>query len=212
MIDAVFDCLQSLRIRGQGMSADLSILGHFTRLFDFQGRENRARFWPYAALAFIIIMIAGMAIFVPMMVRSMHAMQEFAAQHPEQATVTSGPGQYSISIDGNHPEFMPAGPMALYLGVTFGLAILLYAAAVVRRLHDRGKSGLWGLMPLPFILYSSIQMPRVFASTGTAAQPDMTLFFSIFLSNLLYIIALIWLIVLLAGQSVTNLDPSSTDL
>ena len=157
-------------------------------------------------------MIAGMVIFLPMMVRSMHAMQEFAAQHPEQATVTSGPGQYSISIEGNHPEFMPAVSMALYLGVTFGLAIMLYAAAIVRRLHDRGKSGLWGLMPLPFILYSSIQMPRVFASAGTAVQPDMTLFFSIFLSNLFYIIALIWLIVLLAGQSAPEPDHSRTDL
>jgi len=131
----------------------------------------------------------------------MHAMQQFAAQHPDQAEITSGPGQYSISVQGKHPEFVPAGSIALYLVVTFGLAILLYAAAVVRRLHDRGKSGLWGLIPLPFTIYSSAQMPRMFAFVGAGTQPDMTLFFSIFLSNLFYIIALIWLIVLLAGQS-----------
>ena len=62
----------------------------------------------------------------------------------------------------------------------------------------RSKSA---LMPLPFIIYSSVQMPRMFASVGTGTQPDMTLFFSIFLSNLIYIVTLIWVIVLLAGPS-----------
>jgi uncharacterized membrane protein YhaH (DUF805 family) len=192
------------------MSASVSLLDHFKKLFDFNGREDRGSFWPYAAVAFIITMIVGMIIFVPMMSRSLHSMQQFAAQHPDQATVTSDPGQYSISIQGNHPEFMPSQSMSLFLAVTFGLAILLYAAAVVRRLHDRGKSGVWGLMPLPFIIYSSVQMPRMFASGGTAAQPDMTVFFSIFLSNLFYIITLIWLIVLLAGPSEPAPDRYST--
>ncbi|WP_404714261.1 DUF805 domain-containing protein [Sphingomonas sp. MMS24-J13] len=128
-------------------------------------------------------------------------MQQFAAQHPDQATVTSGPGQYSISIQGPHPEFMPAGSMLRFLAVTFGLAITLYAAAVVRRLHDRGKSGFWGLMPIPFVVYSTVQMPRLFASIGIGSQPDMAVFFSIFLSNLFYIISTVWLIVLLAGPS-----------
>jgi uncharacterized membrane protein YhaH (DUF805 family) len=88
--------------------------------------------------------------------------------------------------------------MAAYLAVSFGLAFLLYAAAVARRLHDRGKSGFWGLMPLPFIIYSSIMMPTVFASPS---ELNMTLFFSIFISNMLYIVTLIWLIVWLAGPS-----------
>ncbi len=178
------------------MSPSVGILEHFTRLLNFKGREDRASFWPYAALAFVIIMVAGMFIFIPVMAQSMRAMQGYAVQHPDQATIASGPGQYSISVQGHHPEFFPAGQMAGYLAVSFGLAILLYAAAVVRRLHDRGKSGAWGLMPLPFIIYSSIAMPRVFASAG---EPDMALFFSIFFSNMLYIMTLIWLIVLLAG-------------
>ena len=107
-----------------------------------------------------------------------------------------------MSVQGNPPGIMPpASSVAVYLGVTFGLSILLYAAAVARRLHDRGMSGWWGLLPLPFILYSSIQMPRVFGSFGSAAQPDMPLFFSIFFSNLLYIVTLVVLIVFLAGAS-----------
>ena len=183
------------------MSASVGLWAHFGRLFDFKGREDRASFWPYAAVVFGMIMVAGMAIFIPMMRRTMHAMQDYAAKHPDQATIMSGPGHYSISIKGNHPEFFDTGSIGTYLAVTFGLAILLYAAAVVRRLHDRGKSGAWGLMPLPFILYSSIMMPQMFGSVGSGGEPDMTLFFSVFVSNMLYIAALIALIVMLAGQS-----------
>lgn len=180
------------------MTTTVGLFEHFRRLADFNGREDRASFWPYAALVFGINMVAGMMIFIPMMQRSMRAMQDYAAKHPDQATVVSGPGQYSISVEGSHPEFFEMRTMATYLAVTFGLAILLYAAAVVRRLHDSGKSGIWGLVPLPFIAYSSLMMPRIFASAG---EPATVLFFSIFFSNLLYIITLIVLIVLLAGRS-----------
>lgn len=180
------------------MSATVGLWEHFGRLLDFKGREDRASFWPYAAVAFIIVMIVGMAIFVPMMAHSVAAMQHYAFQHPDQATVITGPGQYSISVEGHHPDFFDAGSMGAYLGVAFGLAIVLYAAAVVRRLHDRGKSGFWGLLPLPFIIYSSFMMPALFAS---AAEPAMALFFSVFISNMLYIVALVVLIVFLAGAS-----------
>ena len=183
------------------MSATISLMGHFARLLDFKGREDRASFWPFAAAVFVIVMVIGMIIFVPIMAHDMTAMQQYAAQHPDQSTITSAPGQYSISIQGDHPAFSDGGSMALYLVVSFGLSIILYAAAVTRRLHDRGKSGWWGLMPLPFILYSTIMIPRVFASP----VENMPLFFSIFFSNMLYIVTLIVLIVLLAGAS----DPAS---
>lgn len=188
------------------MSASVTLRGHFRRLADFAGREDRASFWPYAGVVFLIVTAVGLVIFVPMMHHMMRAMQDFAAQHPDQVAVASGPGRYSVSVGGDHSAFISAGPMKLYLAVTFGLSVLLYAAAVVRRLHDRGKPGAWGLMPLPFILYSSIQMPRMFASFGTAAQPDAGLFLSIFASNMLYMATLIWLIVLLAGAG----DPGRT--
>jgi len=182
------------------MSATVGILEHFGRLFDFKGREDRASFWPYAALVFVIVMVVGMIIFLPMMAHTMRAMQQYAVQHPDQVAVSSGPGSYSMSVHGNPPGIMPPeSSFAVYLGVTFGLSVLFYAAAVVRRLHDRGMPGWWGLMPLPFIAYSSIQMPRMFSFVGN--QPDMTIFYSIFFSNMLYLITLIVLIVLLAGAS-----------
>jgi uncharacterized membrane protein YhaH (DUF805 family) len=180
------------------MSAKVGLWEHFKRLADFNGREDRASFWPYAALVFAIIMVTGMVIFVPMMANAMSEMQQYASQHPDQATVVSGPGHYSISVKGNHPEFFPASSMATFLGGTFGLGLILYAAAATRRLHDTGRSGFWALMPLPFIIYSSVMMPRMFAFQG---EPEMSVFFSIFFSNMLYIITLIVLIVLLAGSS-----------
>ena len=183
------------------MSAKVTLVEHFKRLFDFTGCEDRASFWRFAALVFIVITFVGMIIFVPIMTHAIYQMQQFAAEHPDQAVITSSLGQYSISVRGDHPEFIAAGSIAKFLIVTFGLAILLYAAAVVRRLHDRGKTGLWGLMPLPFILYSTFQMPQMFASIGSGSEPSITLFLSVFISNFLYIITLIWLIVILAGPS-----------
>jgi uncharacterized membrane protein YhaH (DUF805 family) len=183
------------------MSATVTLREHFKRLFDFTGREDLTSFWQYAALSFLIVTVAGGTIFVPMMIHTIQAMQQFAIQHPDQVTETSGPGEYSISVHGAQLEFIPAGTMSLFLAVSFGMAIVLYAAAVVRRLRDRGKSGFWGLMPLPFIIYSSIEMPRMFSAFGTGREPDMRLFFAMFLSNFLYIATLVSLIVLLAGPS-----------
>jgi hypothetical protein len=50
-------------------------------------------------------------------------------------------------------------------------------------------------MPLPFILYQTVQLPRLFGST--AQEPAMLV--SLAFSNLLYWMALAALIVLLAG-------------
>jgi uncharacterized membrane protein YhaH (DUF805 family) len=187
------------------MSAVVGLSAHFRRLASFEGREDRASFWPYAGLVFAILTVVGAAMFVPMMADSMQAMQAFAAQHPEQVTVVSSPGAYSMSARGAVPGLMPStASLALYLGVSFGLAVVLYAAAVVRRLHDRGKTGAWGLLPLPFILYSSIQMPRLFGSLGRSSSSDMGLFFSVFCSNFLYMATVVTLIVLLAGASDTR--------
>lgn len=183
------------------MSTTVTPGQHFTRLFDFSGREDRASFWPYAALAFGIVTVAAMLVLLPTVLGAMQAMQAFAAQHPDQVTTVRSSGQVSVSVHGEQPAFISAGSIVLYLVVTFGSAILLYAAAVVRRLRDAGRSGAWGLLPMPFILYSSVQMPRVFGMIGAGVQPDRTLFFSIFVSNLFYLLSLLGLIVLLAGRS-----------
>lgn len=96
------------------------------------------------------------------------------------------------------PDF---GPMFWALGLTFLVAVVLYAAAVVRRLHDTGRSGWWGVMPLPFIAFSLSVMPQVFGADGVGNEIGLGLFFAAFLSNMLYMITLIILVVLLANKS-----------
>jgi len=77
--------------------------------------------------------------------------------------------------------------------------IALLAAAVARRLHDRGLSGVWGLLPLPFLAFGFFQMHREFLAFG-AGEPD-TAFDTVSASVLLYDISLIVLIILLVGRS-----------
>jgi uncharacterized membrane protein YhaH (DUF805 family) len=177
------------------MSATISFWDHFKRLFDFRGRENRASFWPYGAVAFIITIPLTIIILV-LMNHIMLASRHFTSQQPEQRTMTSRLGQHSVSLPGNHPHFMAPGSITL---VICAVAVLFFAAAVVRRLHDGGKSGFWGLMPLPFMIYPSLQTPKLLALVGTAEFDE--LFFSMAISNLFYLVTLIWLIVLLAGPS-----------
>jgi uncharacterized membrane protein YhaH (DUF805 family) len=100
--------------------------------------------------------------------------------------------------------FAVAGPhrMALmirWVGLLTIPVVLLLAAAVVRRLHDRGLSGAWGLLPLPFLGFAFFAMHRAL-STAFADQPD-SLFDTAFASAALYDVSIIVLIVLLAGRS-----------
>ena len=163
----------------------------------FSGRDGRRVFWPYAGTVIALFVLGILAVMLPEMSESMARMQRFAAENPDLATVRSGPGHYSITIEGHHPELMPdMGNMVGRIGVLFAIAILLLAAAVTRRLHDTGRSGAWGLMPVPFILFATVMMPRVFA------DPDAGLFLAVFFNNLLYLASLALLVLLLSRPGV----------
>ena len=173
---------------------------HFRMLFDFSGRENRSSFWPYAAAVFGISSVLGMLAIIPSMFTMMRSMQEYAERHPENVTVSQGPGHYSIQVHGG--DFTPdIGPMFWMMGLSFLVAIFLYAAATVRRLHDTGKSGWWAAMPLPFIAFSLVAMPHFFSPGGFRDEPSLGLFFAVFFSNLLYLATVVILVVLLAMKS-----------
>lgn len=172
-----------------------SIRFHLANLFRFSGREGVASFWIFAGCVIGLAFAAMMAVMVPMMTSTFARMQAFAEAHPDQATVHQGPGSYSITIEGHHPELMPDfGAFTGAFAVIVAVFIVLLAAAVVRRLHDRGKSGAWGLLPLPFLAAGFILMPRLFSS----AEPDMGLFGYLFLNNMIYLGLLVFLIIRLA--------------
>lgn len=171
---------------------------HIFNLTSFSGRETRGIFWPYVGMVMILMMAGGMFVMIPFMANTFRKMQHFAIEHPDQVTVQQGPGSYSMQIEGHHPELMPDfGPMIWSMAAVGAVAILFVAAAVARRLHDSGRSGAWGLLPLPFIAFSYVMMPKMMGG----GEPDMGLFFTIFASNLFYLIALCVLVALLVLPS-----------
>ncbi len=176
----------------------LKAIGHnLARLTRFSGRDTRETFWPYALLLFALAFVGCGLVMVPTIAGSMARMQRFALEHPELATVQQGPGSYSIQIQGSHPELIPdMRPAMAGMAIMAGAFLLLAAAAVARRLHDRGKSGAWGLPPIIFLALGLILMPRVMS----APTMDLSSFFLLFGNNILYLASLGLLVVLLAGE------------
>lgn len=170
-------------------------------LASFKGREDRASFWPYAALAFGIVMVAGSLMILPMIAHLMQAAPEIAAADPGDVTFSPEPENPAPVHSGALAPSLPVGYLTAYLGVTFGLAVLLYAAAVVRRLHDRGRSGAWGLMPLPFFACTSVAAIALFGSMSRGDRPDMILLFTLAASNVFGWATLLALVAILAGSS-----------
>ena len=113
---------------------------HFRHLANFSGRESQKRFWLWGAFVQGLAFLMGTIAFMPRFTDAMGRMQRFAMEHPESATVESGPGHYSIRIEGHHPELMPDMDGFVYtmMGITAFVTILIGAAAV-RRLHDARK-------------------------------------------------------------------------
>ena len=96
-----------------------------------------------------------------------------------------------------------------YAAISMALHVVPLAAAIVRRLHDTGRTGLWVLMPLPFGLYGLYAMERLFAYVPRLIRAEgqdpavfafMAEFTWAFGAALLWLAALIWLIVFLCGR------------
>ena len=179
------------------MAGFLGIIGgHLAGLVRIHGREHRASFWIYVAVVMGFTFVACFAIIAPAIADTVMRIEQFAAEHPDQVTVQSSAGQFSITVHGYHPELLPD-----FAGIAPGMlalcavVILLLAAAVVRRLHDCGRRGTWGLLPVPFLASGLLIMPRLLG----APDFDPGLFALLFFNNAVYLAALGWLVYLLAG-------------
>jgi len=147
-----------------------SIVRGFGSVLRFSGRDTRSQFWPFAGAAIGLYLIASVPV--------------------------------SIILFSNNVDLTPETPVHFFVtgGLMFLALVTLLAAAVARRLHDSGLSGFWGLMPLPFVIYSATMLLRLDSQFETGGW-DMRLFFSIMISHILYFVTTIWLIVLLARRS-----------
>ncbi|MEY4951956.1 MAG: hypothetical protein RL299_380 [Pseudomonadota bacterium] len=177
------------------------ILQHLKELARFSGREARKPFWIWAMTVIGGAFIAMTAIMTTVMSSTFSKMEQFAAQHPDQVTRTVGPTSYSITVHGNHPELIPDfGALLLNVGVVSAIAILLLAAAVVRRLHDCNRTGAWGLPPAVLLVAGLVGMSRLFEQFDAPGGPPLGLFFGMFLTNLAYLGSLALLVVFLGDR------------
>jgi uncharacterized membrane protein YhaH (DUF805 family) len=171
-------------------------------LLRFSGRDPARRFWPYAGVVIALLFVTIALTMTPIMSGTLARMQRFAAEHPDQATVTQSQGSYSIEIHGSHPELMPdLTPFFLVMQIGCAVVVVLLAAAVTRRLHDRGRRGWWGLPPAIFLAVGLTLFPRFFHATlsGEVTPDTMAMFGLILANNLLYLASLVVLVILLAG-------------
>lgn len=160
------------------MNNDIGLFEHFRLLFSFGGREDGASFWPYAAVVFGIITTLNMLVVALIMMSA-------------GAILTTGmPPDVSNFI-------------FYYAGMTL-LAILLYAAAVVRRLRDTGRSASWALLPLPFAIGSALVMTQVFTNPYDFIPLDMTMLELSMACNALYTLSVIALIYMLTLRSAST--------
>lgn len=180
-----------------------SITLNLRGLLRFSGVESRIEFWPYAGIVMLLTVAIYALGFLPMFLDTMQRMQDFALAHPEQATITQGPGSYSISIDGYHPELMPDfARLTPYIVAMVGGQIVLLAAAITRRLRDRGVTPWLAAPPLIFVCIALLLFPKIWAAFSAPQGPDgktFGLFALLFANNLLYMGSLLALIIFLAG-------------
>lgn len=153
------------------------IVRGFKKLADFKGRDRRSQFWPFAGVVCAVwFVLQG---------------------------VGGNLVMFTVMASGDEANF----PIAFFGTMAFGVLILtcLLAAAVSRRLHDRGLSGLWALIPLGLLLTMMAGFGVLFQSFWEEAptddpSADMSFvfgFLGVMVGNLLYMASLVTLIVFL---------------
>jgi len=173
-----------------------SIRYNLSRLGNFSGRETRELFWPYAIGLFLLSMVAGILLFIPVTLDMLDRMGRYFAEHPEGLPKDPGPYPGAQTLP---PELMPDLSVMMVPSAIVNLVfVLLLATAVVRRLHDRDKSGWWGALPIPFMIYGQIVGVKGASMMMSGAQPDPAVMLPAALNTLLYWVAFIALVVLLA--------------
>ena len=181
-------------------------------LLRFSGRDGRALFWPYAFTIFCLMSVAGYAWMMVMFQRIMR----FALAHPEDATIMAGPGLARVHFTPGHPAPVSEFRTTI-VGVAVGVALFvaLTAAAMWRRLHDRGRTGSWGLLPVAFLILSFTGFLRLVGDSADGGSSP-GLFMIVFLADLAYFGSGLALVIMLAGAGTPGAnefgpDPGAAD-
>lgn len=122
----------------------------FANLLNFNGRDSRQTFWYWVLAVYVSTIVANFAVTMPIMLRSMFDAVRIASQMPDQKAADQ---VMSHAMAGSMQP-------VIWLGMATSAAmLLLFAASLVRRLHDSGMSGKWALIPGVFQLVALIAMP-----------------------------------------------------
>ena len=176
-----------------------SIRHNLARLLSFSGRQTRGQFWPYAIFLFILSAFAGVLLWVPIMVDMFVRIQRYAIEHPEGPPIEPGPYDPNAPLS-FPPELMPDfSAMILPMALVNLIFVLLLAAAIVRRLHYRDRSGFWALLPVPFMIFGQLKAPQMTAMF-TKGPPSGQMMSLMMLNSLIYWVVLIALIILLVQE------------
>lgn len=150
-----------------------SIRYNLANLANFDGRDARQTFWYYVLFLYLIQMVAGMLVAIPMMVTMFSQM--FAGIRT---------GADPDAMNGMMMEAI-TGPVAASMWLAMGLgaaSLLAISASLVRRLHDSDLSGWWALVPgLAYLGYLAwlprqiAAMEEALAKIGSSAKPPSEL-------------------------------------
>jgi len=121
-------------------------------------------------------------------------------QQIEEASARGDSNPFPEGTFDKQPDLLPdfdglVIPIALVNAVT----VLLLAAAVARRLHDKDRTSLGCLMPLPFMLVGLALMPVMMPNFMMPQEPNPLIALGM-LNNLAYFGIFILLIVMMVGE------------
>jgi uncharacterized membrane protein YhaH (DUF805 family) len=174
-------------------------------IFNFNGRMALHDFWPYAITVVLILYGVGsvLGIWLQLEITQRMGASVWFGDTYDPEMIERQAEQTLALMNELFRYFIP------YAAISLALHVIPLAAAVIRRLHDAGRTGWWALMPLPFSVYGIYLMGNVFSRlpdfvTSRPADPVIFAFvleiFTVLGVSLLWLAALITLIILLCGR------------
>src|SRR5688500_8569711 len=141
-------------------SIAVSIRHNIVSLARFSGRDSQGLFWPWAIIVYALLTMLTLVLTFVAVARGFMEMS----------------GAFQPGAGPEDLEKLMAGMMGrvadLWLPLTLInlLMIVLLAASVARRLHDRGRTAYWGLLPVPFWIAGALTARRAIALAMTAGD------------------------------------------
>jgi len=175
-----------------------SIIRGFRNLLVFGGRDLRSQFWPYAAVVVALtFLVLGVAMTLAMQQLFAEA-ERLAIEHPEAVRIQRSATSYSVQYAPGSGLMPDMTNFFLGLGGGVALLVILLAAAMTRRLHDRGLPGYVALVPLLLLILGLVGMSQLLTSFNDSTEPDLALFGALMINNMLYLASLGGLVLLLS--------------